>query len=288
MPETTRRHYKNVKCSLRRILLHPEETAPLVEQRCLAVSQMAVRASHLCGVMVHELLKREEEEEGKNEGPAIEWPDFNKLNVFVQLFTRGSRAVAKTRKPTPAIEWAWNNWFRDVVTKTPPTSRYHSDYNLIAYCAKTFQTCFLNNLQLNFVSRQRRAIRTYCSQSPDAEKKSSKVPNTFVYALQALMNGWKYIGRTYSPTELEELRDAHSDFIERHRRHLPPRGSISSPVDHLRYYNFLRREYGGNESTKLKNIPLVPQNVIKMHYVDFDALGVKGLCHDSDIKVKKK
>ena len=31
------------------------------------------------------------------------------------------------------------------------------------------------------------------------------------------------------------------------------------------------------ESAKLKNIPLVPKNDIKMRYVDFDAVGVKGL-----------
>ena len=77
----TSRYYKNVKCSLRRILLRPEETVTLVEQRCLAVSQMAVRASHLCRLMVDELLKREEkekEEKRKDTSGANKMAGFHK------------------------------------------------------------------------------------------------------------------------------------------------------------------------------------------------------------------
>ena len=78
-------YYKIVKCSLRRILLRPEETVTLVEQRCLAVSQMAVRASHLCRVMVDDLLKREKEQEEKREDKSdtIEWPEENTTPVRV-------------------------------------------------------------------------------------------------------------------------------------------------------------------------------------------------------------
>ena len=53
------------------------------------------------------------------------------------------------------------------------------------------------------------------------------------------------------------------------------------------FEHFLKREYA-EKSAKLKNIPLVPKNDIKMHYVDFDAVGVKGLCEDVHIKLKKK
>ena len=39
-------------------------------------------------------------------------------------------------------------------------------------------------------------------------------------------------------------------------------------------------------STKLKSIPFIPQNDAKD--VDFDAAGVKGLCHEIGMKIKPK
>ena len=54
------RYYRNVKCSLGSILVgNVQDTATSIEKRCLSVSQMAVKASHLCRVMVEGLLERE-------------------------------------------------------------------------------------------------------------------------------------------------------------------------------------------------------------------------------------
>ena len=302
--------YKNVKCSLRSLLVKQVgkeiNAAASIEKRCVSVSKMAVKASHLCRIMVEMLLKEEEEEEEQEEeaekkeekvssttSPPTEWPDFTKMNVFVQLFTKGN-SLRKATKPTPAIDRAW--YGRELQLQPRSEGRHHSDYNLVNYCAKTYQTAFLNNLQFNFVSRQRRAIRVYLKccgggggggdRGGLGEKKRKKSDTTrLVYALQCFINDWKYAGRTYSEEQLRELRIEHFLLVERHKSHLPPVGKNSlQPVDFLRYYNFLKREYK-ETSTKLKNLPLVPQNEVKVHYVDFDAVGVKGLCHDLGINI---
>ena len=214
--------------------------------------------------------------------------------VVVLLNTVGNN-VRKFSKPIPAVEWVWKNYGHLFSTKPPtsfqststPTSlnlvreRYHSDYNLINYCAKRYQTCFINNLKLNFISRQRRAIRASLAGIDGKDKPKQ----TLVYALQCLINNWIYNGRTYSESQLLELRNQHSDWIQKHRSVLPfERLNIINEnnlqlCEFIRYYAFLKREYA-EHSTKLKNIPLVPQNDTKVHNVDFDAAGVKGLCHE--------
>ena len=131
----TARRYKNVKCSLRSILLDNSSATTVldaIEKRCLAVSQMNVKGFHLCRLMVESLIEMER----KQTGMTVEWPDFAQLKTFVQLLTKG-RNVRPSTKPTPAIDFAWN-----LLPQNYPLSfgRFHSDYNLITYCAKTFQT----------------------------------------------------------------------------------------------------------------------------------------------------
>ena len=72
------------------------------------------------------------------------------------------------------------------------------------------------------------------------------------------------------------------------KKHLPPgpQKGFWKPEYFLRYYYFLKKEYS-ERSTKLKNIPLVPKNDIKIHYIDFDDMGIMGLCRDANIKLKK-
>ena len=100
---TSKKTYKNVKCSLGSILLlsnSDNRIKSLIETRCLAVSQMPVKAYHLYRVMIEKvLLEREDNnvdavvnyEDKKDcdeEYIFIDWPDFIKLNVFYQLFTK--------------------------------------------------------------------------------------------------------------------------------------------------------------------------------------------------------
>ena len=338
---TPQKRYKNVKCSLGSVLLLSSNSdnriKSLIETRCLAISQMAVKASHLCRVMIEKvLLEREEnnvdsvfedyddnnnnddEEMKKNcgENIIIDWPDFTKLNVFVQLFTKGCN-LKKPNKPTKAIDWTWENYFEKIGYPTKQKrERHHSDYNLINYCAKTFQTAFINNLKLNLIPRQKSAIKVYlanlkeeenaaeeeekdkteakknCLKEEDEERKKKKkkkkrkvdkIDSSLVNALQKLINNnnnnndnkWKPVGKK-SFYSKDELKNKHAYFIKTHQKYLQTGKNL---IDLIRYYNFLKREYG-QYCTKLKNIPLVPKNEVKMHYVDFDAAGVKGLCHD--------
>ena len=310
------KRYKNIKCSLKSVIAKKnnpdknesprnldlnEELLRAIENRCVAVSRMAARASVFCQLMVEKLLRKEEKKIYDNNNrdsfpsgneTTIEWPDFEKLNVFCQLFTKGIN-LQKLRKPTPAIEKTWEKHQNILDQCTKNIGRFHSDCNLIRYCAKTFQTAFQNNLRLNFVFRQRRAIRealylrdqSYCP----SLKGKKRYSNTLIYALQCLINGWEYKGKTYNRLELDRLECQHREWIEKHRRRLPTNSQISekklSLVELIRYYHFLKTEYG-EANTKLKNIKLVPKNDIKVHYADFDTAGVKGLCHDLGFKVE--
>ena len=289
--------YKNIKCSLGSLLLPNSEDRikSLIETRCLAVSKMAVKAYHLCRVMIENVLL-----EGETQ---IDWPDFTRLNVFVQLFTKGCN-LRKANKPTKAIDWTWANYFENIGYPTQQIpQRHHSDYNLINYCAKTFQTAFINNLKLNLIPRQKRAITIYLAnpEAKDEEREAAteeggefigknkknnekkKVDKSLVYALQKLINNndksikGRCVGKKniYAQDGFDDLRNEHADFIQTHQKLL----QTGNLIDLIRYYGFLKREYGPY-CTKLKNIPLVPQNEVKMHYIDFDAVGVKGLCHD--------
>ena len=105
--------YKTVKCCLTKILLNSQIINPFIQDRCIAISQMAIKASHLCKVMVEKFLIGEI-------GNKIEWPDFNQQKFFYQLFTMGCNA-GKSSKPTPAIDWTWKNYFQKLfLTQFPP------------------------------------------------------------------------------------------------------------------------------------------------------------------------
>ena len=114
-------------------------------------------------------------------------------------------------------------------------------------------------------------MTTTSSDAPESKLKTTKV-----YALQCIVNDWKYQGRTFTQTELESLRIEHWGWITKHL----PTGKDKridehslSPVEFIRYYNFLNHECE-------QKIKLVPKNDIKIHHIDFDAAGVKGLCHE--------
>ena len=99
------KEYKNIKCAIGSIVerVHCGTIRNCIEQRCLAVSRMAARASIICHLMVELLLLGNEE---------IEWPDFTKLNFFTQLFTAGVN-LRKLSKPTPALEETWAKYETD-------------------------------------------------------------------------------------------------------------------------------------------------------------------------------
>ena len=58
---------------------------------------MAVKASHLCTVLVESLLEKELHRDSN-----VEWPNFNNRNFFTQLFTKGENR--KKIKNCVAIE----------------------------------------------------------------------------------------------------------------------------------------------------------------------------------------
>ena len=193
---TSIKTYKNVKCSLGSILLlsnSDNRIKSLIETRCLAVSQMAVKAYHLCRVMIEKVLlereKNDEDKKNRDEYICIDWPDFTDVNVFSQLFKKGCN-VKKIRKPTKAIDWTWEKYFEKMGYPTKQEQqRHHLDYNLINYCAKTFQTAFINNLKLNLIPRQKRAIKVYLANLKEAENNTEEEEKDKLEAKKKLSKG---------------------------------------------------------------------------------------------------
>ena len=121
--------------------------------------------------------------------------------MFTQPFTIGN--IKRKTNLSPAIETA----FKLLPENYPSPSRYFYDGNLIKSGANTFKTSFFNNSKLNFISRQKQAIGT-------SLKTRDK---TLIYAIQCLINGWEYEGRTYSDIELQEVNNQHLESIEKNK-----------------------------------------------------------------------
>ena len=200
--------YKTVKCSLASIL-NPQavQAAHSIENRCLSISRMAVRASKFCQLMVETLLLENKREETGSRTTEVEWPDFSNQNTFRHLFIKGINSKKKIRNPTPAVEHTWEKYKEVLNSCSRNIRRFDYDYNFVNYCSRTFQTAFENNLRLNFISRQRKGIGEELGLS------SSAINKPTMYALQCFINGWRYRGRKYSVSELEELRQKHWDWI---------------------------------------------------------------------------
>ena len=74
-----------------------------IQKMCLSVSKMAVKASHLCTVMVESLLGKE-----LNGDSSVEWPNnFNNWNFFVQSFVKGENRKS-IKYPVASLDLAWN------------------------------------------------------------------------------------------------------------------------------------------------------------------------------------
>ena len=260
-----KKHYKHVKCKLKYILLDNKDLVSVIEKRCFAVSRMAVKASLFCNLMIEMLIEKEIEE----------WPDFSDPSIFTSMFIIGNNKRG-LKKPIPAIEKTWEKYKNVLQENAKHISRYSYDISMIECCAKTYQESFFKNLRSNFALVQRKALGQYLK---EFYKYST------VYALQCIINNWDYKGQRLSSEQLERLKSTHWHCIEKHRRYFPEDNTIDihklKPKEILEYFNFLKWEYKNFESIKL-----VPVNEIKAHYVNFDCVGVKGLCSDIAFNMK--
>lgn len=249
--------YKTVKCSLNTVLsknLNPKERSIAnieIKERCLALSQMTVKASQLAeAIILRKYLAKDPRE----------LPNFNKHNTFVQLFRQGCEKK-KQSKPNELMDAVWQDVFQS--NGYPKAETFIYGGSLMNNAAKTFKTCFLNNLRENFLSRQRQAIYEYL-------KWTGREKN--IYNLQKLINNWKnYKG----PADLKD-----KDFISRHQAELPKtkEGKTRQPyktTEYLRYYAFLLSKKKNDD----KWFPIVPNNCVKIHYINIDSECVKSLCH---------
>ena len=91
---------KTVKCKLCKVLTgrQKENVAAAIEKRVRSISQIAVKASHLCGKVVEELLD--------DSFSSSEWPNLSANNFFVQLFTKNCEMRTK-QKPCGVMDRVW-------------------------------------------------------------------------------------------------------------------------------------------------------------------------------------
>ena len=205
---------KIAKHSLNDILRQPALTKGLIYGRCLSISQMAVKAVHLCDVLMS---CRDEDA----------WPDFSKSSTFVQLFTQGCNSEEAI---DPAIESVWRDYFEPI--GYPVSERYPFDNHLVYHNAKLFQKGFLANIRRRFGYRQRKAIRAHLGKG--ATKRDVDV-------IRDVIRGNV---RDYD-------RSKHFDFIEKHKKYLPQK---LSTLDYLKYYKFLSNEYPFISALKLSRL----------------------------------
>ena len=258
--------YKNIKCSLNTIIqekLGEKNISILkkaIEERCLSISQKAVKASQLIEAMIYTKYFSNDKRE---------LPDFDKDNTFLQLFTQGCE-IRKRRKPNELMGAVWKEYFEK--NGYPKSKRFTYDYNLITTNAQTFKTAFRNNLTMNFLSRQKQSIREYLNLKTKKRADKIKVKN-----LQYLISNWKK-GTRLSDDNLEKLAKKHEAFIASHQEKLPRTmdGRIRFPqasIEYLDYYCFLLSQKTSNDNW----FPIVPENKVKIRNIDFDAVGVKSL-----------
>lgn len=293
------RNVKNIKCNLSRILCknisdgHRDLILSSIKEICVDISQMTVKASHLCKLMVEMMLSADWQRriDGNSviidDNTCLEWPNFTKLRVFKDLLTVGS---SEEENITPAVKYAWNKYKFNLLPDGYVIKRRFKDETFIKHCAITYQSTFLNVLRKRFTYRQRLAIEIFLKKyhRKNGYRYEIAPPEQLVYALQCLINRWQYRGRTYTPAQFESLRTLyHVDLIQKHWQHLPFQENITvyklQPFEVLRYYYFLKKEYG-HMSTKLRDFVLIPQNKVKIHHITFDTISIQCLRNEIDKK----
>ena len=284
----------NISCILRKDINNDKRDVILstIQEICSDISQMTVKASQLCRLMMEMMLDANWHQKTiginkviLNNTTSLEWPNFMKLKVFKDLLIVGTEN--NNNNITPAVEYAWNKYQSNLLPDGYVIRRRFKDQTFIKYCAITYQSAVLNNLKQWFTYRQKLAIETFLENYYNSSHQQFPL-NDLVYALQCLINRWRYKGKMYTPSQLERLRIIYDkDLIQKHWQHLPFQNinvQKLQPFEILCYYYFLKKEYG-HMSTKLRNFALIPQNQIRIHHVTFDTIGVQCLKYEVDRKL---
>ena len=240
---TMKRQFEKYRLS--EVLKNPELVKPLIAKRCVSISQMTVKAFHLCDA----ILARDEST----------WPDFSKGSTFTQLFTQGCETTTTTNTQHPAIEKAWRDYFEPI--GYPPAEMYPFDNHLVTYNAKIYRKNFLNILKRRFTYRQRKAVYAYLDGKRRGEERGDKKDE--VDALLRLINGK---GRNSDKVFSEK----HYEFIDDHKKYLTKNFRKFRFVDYLRYYKFLSEKYPSIPSLEMWR--LFPNDVTRRRCVAFDPL----------------
>ena len=231
---------------------------------CRAVSQMAVKASHLCNFVIYRLL---------NEKERVEWPDFNKNSTFFQMFTVGANTknfsnpinvIATMWKEKGSLIWPYRN--RKEAIKN---LRHKSDFNLINASVIAYKMEFVNNLRLNFDARQMKSLKEMMKRKLYPQFiVTIKQKTALAKVIRYFINGWIYSPRhsIFNPNQLDVIRNYYEKEIEEHRIILGEYSCANSLSLEtiIKYYHFLNCKYN------LK-FALVPRTEIKMHQIKIDA-----------------
>lgn len=252
---------KYVKCSLKDILRDSEKkssVADAIERRCIALSQMMVKASHIFKVLTRQFLF----------DGGVRWMNFEKTSAFVDMCTikigaEGDNNENKKDLPNDEIGKVWREYF--VPVKYPPGERYPRDYYTLYTGAHQLKKTI--EKQLKSVSRrfQKLAIEAHLDET-SADKR------LFSRLLKLLNDESDNI-----PPSLTEKK--HVEFVRNHALSLA-RGGIN---DHLSYCKYIIEKYNV-DAEKICSF-LTPRVDIKIYHAAIDTKVVKGLCEQVDVVI---
>ena len=286
-----RKIYKSINVRLDEILLPNDEKkillfSNLIERRCIAISQMAVKASQLCNVMIEDLLRKDLLDR--------EWPNLNSVDVFIQMYKQGTtmnkneednkdyHVVGQTKKPRKnkknnnnnknhMINAVWEEHFAPIFY--PPGERYPFDEDSIYHSAKTFNNTVTKYLKKNIISKQRMAIQEYLCDRHELRQKK----NYLTDAILTLMN------MNNCPRKIYQVFKEHQLFIQEHWKYTSNIfNTLREPknIDYLRYYWYICNE---KRRTRNNNHFFVPLNKTKVHYMAITTKSIRGLCEDAGL-----
>ena len=258
------KHYDYVNCSINDVLLPSNKKINnkiinLLDQRCIAISQMIVKISHFFEIVINEIFLKNQL--------------VDDLDIFIRLFERGQNNIYKNLhlKTEMEIDNIWDNYF--FYFQYPAGTRYPLDQFTINEAARIFKKTIIRHFRNNLTHLQKLVINAYLDKMK-LEKNCQLVNNLLKY-----MNNKNY--RHYKSTN--KIVKEHEHFLHFHAYLTPKESNLISK--YLIYYRFIKETYILNTQEILSFI--IPQRDIKIHHAAIDTSVVEGLCKQAKIHYRR-
>lgn len=248
---------KRLKDEGRKVLL------PAIDEACLAISQMAYKASlvfnvYLVHILQHDLPFPE----------ALKCGNSNLMNQFfkIGLNLKGGKVTKKSDK---ILHEVWRMYFNDF----PVSEKQYSHMTrLIDEAGKTYNTAFFNHLKGNFYNYQARYLKLWC-QDHDIELRPVR---------------WDVINAINAGKPIESQDLALVELVKEHRTMLkePVRVTESwierNPEPVVRYFYHMLQYLEGREDAR--GFTLAPIHHIKRHCIAISVWTLRELLMHAEVQ----